>query len=79
MNFKRVAQKALTTLTFSLLCLVAFAQGHQVTGTILDSTGESIIGANVLVVGTTNGVITDINGEFKLQDVPTNAKKRVSR
>ncbi len=78
MNFKRVAQKALTTLTFSLLCLVAFAQGRQVTGTILDSTGESIIGANVLVVGSTNGVITDINGEFKLQDVPTNAKIQFS-
>lgn len=60
-----------------MLCLVAFAQGRQITGTVIDGTGEPVIGANVLEVGTTNGVITDIDGNFKL-NVQPNAKIQVS-
>lgn len=78
MDLKRLAKRALATLTLSMLCLVAFAQGRQVTGTVIDGTGEAVIGANVLVVGTTNGVITDIDGNFKLQDIASNAKIQVS-
>ncbi|WP_289630190.1 TonB-dependent receptor [uncultured Phocaeicola sp.] len=52
-----------------MLCLVAFAQGHQVSGIVKDATGESLIGANVLVKGTTNGAITDFEGKFSLSDV----------
>ena len=42
----------------------------SVTGTILDGMGEPVIGANVLVKGTTNGVVTDLNGKFSLQVKP---------
>lgn len=77
MNLKRLAKRALATLSLSMLCLVAFAQGRQISGTVIDGTGEPIIGANVLEVGTTNGVITDIDGNFKL-DVQPNAKIQVS-
>ena len=42
----------------------------QVIGKVVDSTGESVIGASVVVKGTTNGVITDIDGNFILKDVP---------
>jgi len=45
--------------------------GHHITGKITDTKGEPIIGANVVVKGTTNGTITDVNGTFTL----TNAKK----
>lgn len=78
MDLKRLAGRALATLSLSMLCLVAFAQGRQITGTVVDGTGETVIGANVLVVGTTNGVITDMDGNFTLQDVPTNAKLQIS-
>ena len=37
-----------------------------VTGEVLDSTGEPLIGASVMVKGTTNGVATDIDGKFTL-------------
>ena len=77
MNLKRLAKRALATLSLSMLCLIAFAQGHQISGTVIDGTGEPIIGANVLEVGTTNGVITDIDGNFKLSVQP-NAKIQVS-
>ena len=62
MNLKELARKAVSTLFLSMLCLVAFAQGHQVSGIVKDATGESLIGANVLVKGTTNGAITDFEG-----------------
>lgn len=66
MNLKRLAKRALATLSLSMLCLIAFAQGHQISGTVIDGTGEPIIGANVLEVGTTNGVITDIDGNYSI-------------
>lgn len=47
-------------------------------GKVLDSTGESVIGASVLVKGTTSGTITDIDGNFKLDNVPSNATLVVS-
>ena len=77
MDLKRLAKRALATLSLSMLCLVALAQGRQVTGTIIDSTGDPVIGANVLEVGTTNGVITDIDGNFRLMVQP-NAKLQIS-
>lgn len=49
----------------------------KVRGTVLDDTGESVIGANVTVEGTTVGVITDIDGNFELE-VPRNANIIVS-
>lgn len=38
-------------------------------GVVKDATGESIIGASVIVKGTTNGTITDIDGNFSLPNV----------
>ncbi len=44
----------------------AFAQQMTVKGLVKDTTGEPIIGANVVVKGTTNGTITDFDGNFLL-------------
>lgn len=49
------------------------AQNITVKGTIKDTSGESMPGVNVLQVGTTNGIITDINGQYQMS-VPSNAK-----
>ncbi|MDR1381844.1 MAG: SusC/RagA family TonB-linked outer membrane protein, partial [Tannerella sp.] len=56
--------------------LVAFAQ-RQVTGTVKDSGGEALIGANVIEKGKANGVITDADGNFSLK-VSENAVLQVS-
>ena len=42
-------------------------QTKTVTGTVIDAAGIPVIGANVLVKGTTNGTITDIDGNFTLE------------
>jgi len=52
---------------FFLMCTMAFAQQGTVTGKVIDELGEPVIGANVLVKGTTTGVISDIDGNFTLE------------
>ena len=54
----------------------AFAQ-TTIKGEVVDSSGEPVIGVGVLQTGTTNGVITDIDGKFSLS-VPANAQITVS-
>lgn len=54
-----------------MLPIGALAQNNiQLTGTVTDTTGETVIGASVLEKGTTNGVITDIDGNFSLSVSP---------
>ncbi len=49
----------------------AFAQTGSVTGIVRDaSTGEELIGVNVQIVGTTQGVNTNLDGEYSLKNVP---------
>lgn len=45
-------------------------QQGKVTGTIVDEMGEPIIGANVVIKGTTRGIITDIDGAFTIDAAP---------
>lgn len=56
-----------------MLCLFgligAMAQTKTATGVVTDQSGETVIGASVIVKGTTNGTITDIDGKFTLSNV----------
>lgn len=75
---KSLRLKALLTLLVGLfLSIGAFAQQIAVKGHVKDTTGEPVIGANVLVKGTTNGKITDFDGNFML-NVPKDAILSVS-
>ena len=59
--------KVLLTLVVGLFLSVgAFAQQIAIKGLVKDNTGEPVIGANVVVKGTTNGTITDFDGNFQL-------------
>lgn len=51
--------------------------GKKITGIVVDKSGEPVIGANVVVKGTTNGTITDVDGKFTLE-VPENAILQLS-
>lgn len=68
-----------------VLCIIAFllfvfcsesvyAQSKlQITGRVLDESGETIVGASVVEKGTTNGTITDIDGKFSLSVSPNSS------
>lgn len=45
----------------------------SVSGKVTDQNGEPLIGVNVVVKGTTTGAMTDIDGIYRLENVPTNA------
>lgn len=76
-------QQVMNQLLAGTDCVVTFSNGHiiikkqsvnttgqqskLVKGTIVDATGIPVIGANVMEKGTTNGTITDMNGNFSLE------------
>ena len=63
-----------------LLCVFPLwicAQNITVKGTVKDNTGEPVIGASVVQKGTSNGIVTDIDGNFTL-NVPSNSTIVVS-
>ena len=47
-----------------------YAQNKNISGRVIDFAGEPVIGASVLVNGTSNGTISDIDGKFSLFNVP---------
>ena len=55
-----------------------FAQNIRVQGRVLDETGEGVIGAGVVIQGTTTGTVTDFDGNFVLPNVPRGATLEVS-
>lgn len=68
-SFNRFGHKALTVLLTCvtlLLGAVAYAQGDP-SGKVVDSNGEPIIGASVIVKGTVIGVMTDVDGNFTIK------------
>lgn len=52
-------------------------QSRKISGSVIDATGLPVIGANVILKGTTSGTITDMDGRFTLE-VPENAILEVS-
>ena len=65
LNLKQGTQKAMF-FVFFLLCSTVMLAQNKVSGTVLDATGEPLIGVSVLEAGTSNGVVTDFNGNFTL-------------
>ena len=68
---------------FTLACLflwtgMAMAQVSRITGVVVSAEdNEPIVGASVLVKGTTLGTITDMNGRYSINNIPVNAKSLV--
>jgi TonB-linked SusC/RagA family outer membrane protein len=52
-----------------LTCTILYAQ-TEITGTVVDETGETVIGATVIEKGTTNGTVTDFDGTFAIKVNP---------
>ena len=59
----------------SLTCYVAFAQTNSISGIVLSgSDNEPIIGASIIVKGSTVGTTTDIDGKFTISKLPDSSK-----
>lgn len=70
-------KRAFMAMLLSVFCFVAYAQ-KTVTGTVVDAAGEPMIGVSILVDGTTNGGVTDFDGNFTIQNVPENGVLKIS-
>lgn len=77
MELRKLAKKVTTALLLSMLSLTVFAQNLTVTGQVVDTTGEPVIGANVKVEGLTLGTITDFDGNYSIQ-APSDGKLQFS-
>ncbi len=69
LNLKHGTLKTMFFVFFMLCSTVMLAQ-NKVSGTVVDATGEPLIGVSVLEEGTTNGGITDFDGNFTLTVKP---------
>ena len=66
----RKSKRFLLSLVLMCLCsLLTYAQ-TEISGTVVDETGETIIGASVVEKGTTNGTVTDFDGNFTIKVNP---------
>ncbi|MDU1892605.1 MAG: TonB-dependent receptor [Dysgonomonas sp.] len=61
-------RKGLLFFTCFLLASITsiYAQTKTITGTVTDATGEALIGVSVVVKGTTNGTVTDVDGNYSI-------------
>ena len=57
----------------SVASVQAVQQKQSVSGVVKDATGEPVIGASIVEKGTTNGTITDFDGNYQM-NVPSNAR-----
>ncbi|MBR7011376.1 MAG: TonB-dependent receptor [Muribaculaceae bacterium] len=64
-----VLKRFLLSFMLMLTCTILYAQ-TEITGTVVDETGETVIGATVVEKGTTNGTVTDFDGVFTLKVNP---------
>ena len=62
-------KKTFLSLALLLMSTIMYAQS-EISGTVVDPTGETVIGATVMEKGTTNGTVTDFDGNFRLKVEP---------
>ena len=62
--------RLLTSSALCAVCTMANAQQVNVSGVIKDATGETVIGASVMVKGTKTGTVTDFDGRFHVECTP---------
>ncbi|MEA5128868.1 MAG: TonB-dependent receptor [Proteiniphilum sp.] len=65
-------------ITIWTLSLNLLAQNLTVSGTVKDAAGELLIGVTVQVQGTSTGTVTDVDGRFVLQNVPSSSSLEIS-
>ena len=75
-SYRSNCKRIVAAVVLLFIGTIAFAQS-KVTGTVKDSGGEPLIGVSVVEVGTSNGTVTDINGNYTL-NVKPGARLKIS-
>jgi TonB-linked SusC/RagA family outer membrane protein len=65
-------------LLLGAVCSLGALAQSRVTGKVVDANGEPVIGASVMVKGTSNGVVTDLDGNYSIGNVPAGASLNIS-
>ena len=63
-------KRFLLSIMLMFVCTAIAYSQTEITGTVVDETGETVIGATVIEKGTTNGTVTDFDGVFTLKVNP---------
>ena len=71
-------RQILLFISLAMLSFCAFAQKVNVKGIVVDEHNEAVIGASILVKGTTKGTHSDLNGEFQIENVDSEAQLVIS-
>ena len=72
-----MSHRLMLTFLMLLMATMSFAQS-KVSGTVVDTAGEPVIGASVIVKGTSTGTVTDFDGKFSIPGVANNASLEIS-
>jgi len=75
-NVKREIMKQRVLMLFACIfasVTMAMAQSSRVSGVVVEESGEPVIGASVLIDGTSMGAVTNIDGQFVIDNVPSTA------
>ncbi len=80
---KDLIRKVLSTaaIAFAILAcsgVSALAQTHRLTGTVVDQQGLPVVGASILIEGTSSGVVTDADGKYVFESISSDATIIVS-
>ncbi|MBR2234862.1 MAG: TonB-dependent receptor [Prevotella sp.] len=74
----RTTLRRLMFLLLVFVCSIGASAQSRVTGKVVDANGEPVIGASVMVKGTSNGVVTDLDGNYSISNVPAGASLNIS-
>lgn len=70
MTNKILLKRALMASVLSLICTFVLAQSHSVSGIVTDATREPLVGVSVIIKGTSNGSLTDLDGRYSIKNAP---------
>ncbi|MDR1182380.1 MAG: SusC/RagA family TonB-linked outer membrane protein, partial [Bacteroidales bacterium] len=75
---RKLSSRLIMNMTMAILVLcctrVAFAQTINIFGHVVTESGEGMAGVSVLLAGSNRGVLTDLDGRFTFNDIPTGSK-----
>lgn len=68
-----IARQVICCILLSCITIMTHSQTQKITGVVFDTNNEPVLGASIVIKGTQQGTVTDINGKFQLSSVAPRA------